>query len=119
LALVERQARTALLGDALNFPMPHVAGIRPKIDLGRGFRAPFRAQTPVLFISGTLDGRTNVPEAKAVLRQFPNGRHLIVENGGHNIFEADPRVAKAVVDFFIGEPAPAAIRFEPPVIKTP
>jgi hypothetical protein len=119
LLTVERQAKTGLLGDTLNFPMPHIAGIRPSLDLGRDFRAPFQSPASVLFISGTLDGRTNVPEAKATLRQFPRGRHLIVENGGHNIFEADKRVADAVVAYFEGGATPAAIHFDPPTIKTP
>lgn len=119
LLLVERQAKKGLLGDALNFPMPHIIGIRPGLDLGRAFRSPFRSPAPVLFISGTLDGRTSVPEAKAVLRQFPRGRHLIVENGGHNIFEADKRVADAVVAYFKGAPVSAAIQFDPPAIRTP
>ncbi|MFO1186663.1 MAG: alpha/beta fold hydrolase [Alphaproteobacteria bacterium] len=119
LALVERQAGTGLLGDTLNFPMPQIAGIRPSLDLGRAFRAPFQSPAPVLFISGTLDGRTSVPEAKATLRQFPRGRHLIVKNGGHNIFEADPRIADAVVAYFNGAPVPQETRFDPPAIKTP
>lgn len=117
LLIVKRQAKNGLLGDALNFPMPHIAGLRPSLDLGREFRAPFRSQTPVLFISGTLDGRTSVPEAKATLRQFPRGKHLIVENGGHNIFEADKRIADAVLAYFKGAPVPAAIHFDPPAIK--
>lgn len=119
LAVVESQAKTSLLGDALNFPMPHIAGLRPSLDLGPGFRAPFRAQTPVLFISGTLDGRTSVPAADEVARQFPNVSRLIVENGGHNIFEADPRIAEAVVAYFKGAQVPKRIRFEPPVFPVP
>jgi len=57
MALLEEQFATSVLGDTLNFPMPQVAGVRPSIDLGEAFRAPFKSSVPTLFISGTLDGR--------------------------------------------------------------
>jgi pimeloyl-ACP methyl ester carboxylesterase len=119
LARVSAEARTSVLGDALNFPMPHVLGIRPGLDLGDGFRAPLDAATPVLFISGTLDGRTYVPEAAAELRGLRHGQHLIVENGGHNIFEADARIGDAVVAYFAGAPVPAVIELAPPRFALP
>jgi pimeloyl-ACP methyl ester carboxylesterase len=118
-AITETQAKTALLGDALNFPMPQIAGIRPQIDLGDGFRAPFRSDVPTLFISATLDGRTYPAEAKATVAGFSAGRRLIVENGGHNIYEADPRVADAVFAWFTGGEPPASIHLDPPKFPTP
>jgi pimeloyl-ACP methyl ester carboxylesterase len=78
-----------------------------------------RAGTPVLFISGTLDGRTYAAEASEALRGQHNGRHLIIENGGHDIFEADPRVADAVVAFLDDRPVPEVIRLDPPVFARP
>ena len=119
MARLEKEFATAILGDTLNFPMPHVAGIRPKIDLGDSFRAPFRSSVPTLFISGTLDGRTYPAEAAVTVAGFSNGARLIVENGGHNIYEADPRIGEAVVAWFKGESVPATIRFDPPKIATP
>ncbi len=116
MARLEAEFRTAILGDALNFPMPHIAGIRPELDLGEGFRAPLSSSIPTLFISGTLDGRTYPAEAAATVAGFSNGARLIVENGGHNIYEADPRIGEAVAAWFRGEGAPASIRLEPPVI---
>ncbi|WP_353266522.1 alpha/beta fold hydrolase [Gemmatimonas sp.] len=119
LMLVEREAARGLLGDALNFPMPHLAGIRPSIDLGAGFRAPLRSSVPTLFISGTLDGRTSPVEAAEVRKRFSRGRALIVEHGGHNIFEADPRVAEAVVTFFRGGTPVERIEMAPPKVFVP
>jgi pimeloyl-ACP methyl ester carboxylesterase len=119
LALTRKEAETSLLGDALNFPMPHVMGVRPQIDLGDQFRAPFRSDIPALFISATLDGRTYPDEAAEEIKGFSNKRRLIVENGGHNIYEADKRVADAVVAFFRGEPTPERIEFAPPKIAAP
>src|SRR5690606_5803978 len=102
MARLNKEFETGLLGDALNFPMPHVAGIRPQIDLGADFRAPFKSDVPTLFISGTLDGRTYPAEAAATVAGFANGARLIVENGGHNIYEADPRIGEAVLAWFKG-----------------
>jgi len=119
MARLEKEFAAAILGDTLNFPMPHVAGIRPQIDLGDSFRAPFKSSVPTLFISGTLDGRTYPAEAAATAAAFSNGARLIVENGGHNIYEADPRIGEAVVGWFRGESVPATIHFDPPKITTP
>jgi pimeloyl-ACP methyl ester carboxylesterase len=117
LALIRREAATAILGDAINFPMPHALGLRTSLDLGDGFRAPLRSAVPTLFISGTLDGRTSPAEARDEMQQMRNVQQLIVENGGHNIYEADKRVADAVVAFFRGADVPALIRLEPPKFR--
>lgn len=119
LALVTKEAETALIGDTLNFPMPHIMGIRPQIDAGDKFRAPFTSPITALFISGTLDGRTYPEEAEEEIKGFPNRRRLIVENGGHNIYEADQRVADAVLAFFKGQPTPERIVMNPPKIPAP
>jgi pimeloyl-ACP methyl ester carboxylesterase len=112
--LVAQQAARGVLGDALNFPMPHVAGLRPQIDLGSTFRAPLRSDVPTLFLSGTLDGRTSLAEADVVRRGFRQGRALVVENGGHNLYEADPRIAEAVVTFLRGGVPMERIVLRPP-----
>ena len=54
-------------------------------DLGDRFRAPFNSDVPVLFMSGTLDGRTYPESARELIKHFSGGSHLIVENGGHNV----------------------------------
>jgi pimeloyl-ACP methyl ester carboxylesterase len=102
--LVDEQAKTAVLGDALNYPMPQVAGVIPGADLGEGFRARFRSRVPALFISGTLDGRTPLSEQAQVISQFANAKQLIVENAGHNVLETDPQIAAILTAFFRGEP---------------
>lgn len=119
LALVRKEAETSLLSDTLNFPMPHIMGIRPQLDLGEDFRAPFTSAIPALFISGTLDGRTYPEEAEEEIKGFRNRSRLIVENGGHNIYEADQRVADAVLAYFKGQPTPERIVMGPPRFATP
>jgi len=69
------------------------------------------------FISSTLDGCTSPTEAREELKGLRNGKLLLVENGGHNIFEADKRVADAVVAFFRGGDIPVNIRLEPPAFR--
>jgi pimeloyl-ACP methyl ester carboxylesterase len=103
LALVEREARTAVMGDALNFPMPHLLGAVPGVDLGEGFRAPIRIENPALLVAGTLDGRTPLEEQAEVAAQFQRRSQVFVQNAGHNVFEAHPEVQALLVRFFRGE----------------
>ncbi|MBU1345604.1 MAG: alpha/beta fold hydrolase [Alphaproteobacteria bacterium] len=103
LALVRREARTAVLGDALNFPMPHLLGAVPGVDLGETFRAPIQIDNRALLVSGTLDGRTPLEEQAEVVEQFRRHSRVIVENAGHNVFESHPEVQDLLVRFFRGE----------------
>jgi pimeloyl-ACP methyl ester carboxylesterase len=102
--LVREQAKTALLGDALNFPMPHMAEAFRDLDLGEDFRSPVHTDVPTLMFSGTLDGRTYPESAAQIARGFSQGTLITVENGGHNIFEADPRIQAMIVTFMQGKP---------------
>ena len=119
LALVTEEAKTSLLADTLNFPMPQVIGVRPQIDAGDRFRAPFKSDIPALFISATLDGRTYPDEGNEEIKGFANKRRLIVENGGHNIYEADQRVADAVLAFFKNQPTVERIVMASPKFAMP
>ncbi|MEO6214839.1 MAG: alpha/beta hydrolase [Sphingomonas sp.] len=103
LALIRREGRTAVLGETLNFPMPQLLGAIPGIDLGAGFRAPFRIDHPALLVAGSLDGRTVLAEQDDVAAQFRRKARVIVENAGHNVFEAHPGVQPLLVRFFRGE----------------
>lgn len=103
LALVRREAKTAVLGEALNFPMPQLLGAVPGVDLGEGFRAPLRIDHPALLVAGTLDGRTPMAEQDEVATQFQRKSRVIVENAGHNVWEAHPDVQALLVRFFRGE----------------
>ena len=105
LARVETEAETALLGDALNFPMPHLRNAIPGIYLGEDFREPVASDRPTLFLSGTLDGRT-YPEAHAEIAEgFSNGAIVTIENAGHNLFFSHPDIVGIIADFFDGAPA--------------
>lgn len=103
LAQVRREARTAVLGETQNFPMPQVLGAIPGVDLGEGFRAPIRISHPALLVAGSLDGRTPLAEQDEVAAQFLRKSRVLVENAGHNVFEAHPDVQAMLVRFFRGE----------------
>jgi len=103
LGQVEAEARTAVLGDALNFPMPHLLGAVQGVDLGDDFRAPLRIETPALLIAGTLDGRTPLEEQAEVAAQFQHRTQITVENAGHNVFESHPDVQDLILRFFRGD----------------
>lgn len=100
LALIEKEAKTAVLGDAFNIPMPQLLGAIPGVDLGDDFRASIRIETPALLVAGSLDGRTPLEEQAEVIAQFQNKSQVLVENAGHNVFEAHPEVQTLLVKFF-------------------
>lgn len=116
LALVEREARAAVLGDALNFPMPHLLGAVPGVDLGDAFRAPIRIDQPALLVAGTLDGRTPLEEQAEVAAQFRRKAQVTVQHAGHNVFESHPDIQDLIVRFFRGEPVTdTRLSLPPPV----
>jgi len=116
---VRKQAETAFMGDILNYPMPQFRGLLEIPVLGDDFRAPISSSVPALVLTGTLDGRT-FPEAHAeVLEQFSNGRELVIENAGHDLFMASPKVTSAIETFMRGESPPRHIAIPPPEFVVP
>jgi pimeloyl-ACP methyl ester carboxylesterase len=118
LALVERQARSSLLGWAVNFPMPQLRGAVPGIDLGDRFRREIGSAHQVLLLSGELDVRTPLEEQAAATAGLRNLHRVIVRNGGHDLFEAHPGVPALLVAFFKGERV-ATTQLQLPAPKMP
>ncbi|MFN7128208.1 MAG: alpha/beta hydrolase [Brevundimonas sp.] len=114
LALIEKEAKTAVLGDAFNLPMPHLRGSIPGVDLGEDFRSAIRIETPALLVAGSLDGRTPLEEQAEVIDQFQRKTQVVVENAGHNVFESHPEVQTLLVKFFGGEPVSDTLLSLPP-----
>ncbi|MDN4501155.1 alpha/beta fold hydrolase [Alteromonadaceae bacterium BrNp21-10] len=103
LALVNQQAKTALLGAALNFPMPLLNKAIANLDLGDDFRQGPVNNIPTLLLTGTLDGRTYIEgqqEATAGLKALTQ---VMVVNGGHNVFMLSPKVTDVIKTFLKGE----------------
>lgn len=101
---IEREARSSILGNAGSFPWPDICPLWGSPDLGDALRAPVSSRVPVLFVGGTLDGRTPVDNPREILQGFPNGALLVVDHAGHqDVFDA-PEAVQAVVDFMGGKP---------------
>jgi pimeloyl-ACP methyl ester carboxylesterase len=100
---VAREAGKSLLGNVKNMLVnPAFCDLAGSGDLGPAFREPITASTRVLFLTGDMDGITPPFQAEEVRWGFPNGVHLVLENGWH---ETLPFVEtqQAVADFFAGK----------------
>ncbi len=84
LARIREEAKTALLGDAINLPFPDVGDGLGLPDAGEEFRGPLVSDVPTLMHVGTLDGRTPVSNADELLPGFRNGRKLVIGNASHD-----------------------------------
>ena len=104
LALVRRQAETSLLGDVLNFPIPHLVDAFGPVDLGDEFRSPPRSSRPALVLSGTLDGRTYPESHREAVAGLSRMTFVTVERAGHNLFMVAPAVGDLIARFLRGEP---------------
>ncbi len=120
LALVREQAKTSLLGDYLNFPMPHLRGALDNLDLGDGFREKPVSDVPALLFSGTLDGRTYPESQQEALSGMSNLTTVTVVNAGHNLYMVSPEVTETIQAFMRGEAvAKKEIVIAAPVFKMP
>lgn len=102
---IAAEAKTTLLGDAINLPFPEICASVPFRDLGDGFRAPLVTNVPALLISGTLDGRTRPRQAEELRLTMPNAQHVIIEGAGHSdpLFLSSPKILEAMKAFLRGE----------------
>jgi pimeloyl-ACP methyl ester carboxylesterase len=102
---IKREAPGTLLEDLANYPFPAVCEAWKAPDLGDAFRSPVHSDVPVLFISGTLDGRTPVSNAEEYRVGFPNSTHLIIEGAVHSdpLFLSSPKIKEVMLEFLKGE----------------
>jgi pimeloyl-ACP methyl ester carboxylesterase len=113
---IRSQSDSALLGNAVDFPIPEVCDAWGIPDLGPEFRAPISSSVPVLFISGTLDAHTPPANAREVLAGFPNGRHVLVEGGAHCLLGFSlPKGRKIAAKFLKGDSVSTARLSSPEV----
>lgn len=119
---IAEEAKTTLLADVINFPFPDLCAAWGVPDLGDAFRAPVVSDVPVLFISGTLDGRTPLKNAEEVLRGFKNGIHLVIENAGHGdaLFLSSPKILQSIQTYMRGQTLPVTrIELPAPTFSKP
>lgn len=105
---VRRESRETLLGATIDWPLPGICEVAGLPRLDDAFRGPLERSIPVLFVSGTLDGRTPVSNAEEIAAGFPEGRHLVIENASHgsDLFTSSPQILEAVHAFLAGEDLP-------------
>jgi pimeloyl-ACP methyl ester carboxylesterase len=103
---ISREAKETLLEDEANQVFPAICETWKAPDLGDSFRAPVRADVPVLFISGTLDARTPVSNAEEYRVGFPNSTHLIIDGAVHSdpLFLSSPQIKDVMLEFMKGSP---------------
>jgi len=102
--LIAKEAKTCLLGDAVNFPHPNVAAAWGAKDAGDTYRAPLKAKTPILFLVGDLDSRTPVSNAEELMRNLPRAQLIVVENAAHDLNWMQPELREAWPAFLAGKP---------------
>lgn len=104
---VEKQAKTALLKDYLNFSY-HLTDVLPSIDLGDEFRQKPQSAVPTLLLTGTLDGRTYIRSQLESVSKLTHLTSIIINNAGHNLFmfsatQTSPEVEKTMKSFMQGK----------------
>jgi pimeloyl-ACP methyl ester carboxylesterase len=69
----------------------------------------------VLLISGSLDGRTPVKNAREALAHLPNGSHLIVDGASHgdDLFLRSPEIVPTILRFLGGATLPRHLFLKP------
>lgn len=103
-AQIATEASQTLLGDAINVPWSALNEALGVPDLGPDFRQPVVSDVPVLFISGTLDGRTPVANAEEVRTGFSTHAHLVIEGAQHSdpLFLGSPIILERMWTVFSG-----------------
>lgn len=97
---VFEQSRTAVLGDYLDFTINY-DGMAPKLDLGDAFRVNPTSKVPVLVLSGTLDGRTDIKSQGEAVSKLGNVTKLTITNAGHNLFDESSSEMRETIDRFM------------------
>ncbi len=96
---IQKEAKTALLGDIVNFPISEMGDVFGNPDLGDTYRSAIKTDIPTLFVSGVLDNNTQPFQADAVRKTFKTSTHIVIDNAGHESMLVDPQVQQTMVLF--------------------
>ncbi len=99
IATVRAESGAAILGAAINFPLPDICDTPGLPRLPDAFRAPLVANVPALLIAGTFDGRTPPPNVTDAAKGLAKAQTLFIPRASHGLFQ-EPAAMSAVVDFF-------------------
>jgi len=100
---IHNKENEGILHNAINYPFitDELRSIWNISDLGEDFRKPFLSPVPVLLISGNLDGRTSITDAKEVRKNFSNSLHIIFNNASHDLLA--PQIVSVMETFLKGD----------------
>jgi pimeloyl-ACP methyl ester carboxylesterase len=103
LSLISNTQSQGLLRNAINYPFTsnELRTIWKVDDLGENFRKPFNSDVPILMLSGNLDGRTSISDAREVGKQFTRKTHMIFNNASHDMLT--PQVITVMQNFMAGK----------------
>ena len=113
---IEREAKTSILSDMMNFPSLIIPGISEGHDLGDEFRSAIKTAVPTLFFSGELDNNTQPFQADEVRKTFRNSVHIVIPNAGHESMLTDERCHQPMVDFLQGKDV-SGVKIALPTLK--
>lgn len=99
---IQKEAKTALLGDVVNFPISELGDVFGNPDLGNEYRSSIKTDVPTLFVSGVLDNNTQPFQADDVRKTFKHSTHLVIDNAGHESMLVDSQVQQTMVQFLRG-----------------
>ena len=113
---IRHEARTALLGNAMNFPTMDLQSAWPGADLGAEYRQPVRSAVPALILVGDLDARTPIENAREIAAGLSRSKVVVLENGAHQFdLFGDPAIQSLLRDF-LGDRAIGVDRVRLPAI---
>ena len=82
---IDEADRASLIGVNLITTLQAQCEVWPKGARPASFRAPLATQVPTLVLSGEFDPVTPPRYGDEVVKNLPNGRHLVVRGQGHNV----------------------------------
>lgn len=112
LAAIHEQTPHALIGNAMNFPLPDLCDVPGLPRLGDGFRSPLVSDIPTLLVAGTWDGRTPPINSAEVGRTLSHAEILSIPGASHGLFQEPAAVA--ALRRFLAPPPADSIRSDTP-----
>ncbi|HET7228477.1 MAG TPA: alpha/beta hydrolase [Longimicrobium sp.] len=97
-----RASRGSFVGDSRLRDQAAACAAWPSRPVGRAFLEPVRSDVPVLILTGENDPATPPSQGNEALRTLPNGRHLVIPDGGHGLgglVGVEPCVSRLMVGF--------------------
>jgi pimeloyl-ACP methyl ester carboxylesterase len=101
LARIRAEAAGALLGSAINVPLPDICDTPGLPRLDDDFRVPLVSAVPALLVAGAWDARTPPANVHAAAAGLSSAETLIVPRASHDLFQ-QPTASAAVLRFLAG-----------------